>query len=127
MCDPARTVPAPPGRATPPADRRRRYRGLLGGVTAVIIVAGCGGSLTQRTESGQAVFNGECGTCHSLVGRQSPRQQGGDLRGLRVPRAILLQFTAEMPVPHRLTRADRNAVVNYILSVQGQDRVTRPG
>jgi hypothetical protein len=61
------------------------------------------------------------------LGRQSPRQQGGDLRGLRVSRAILLQFAAEMPVPHRLTRADRNAVVTYILSVQREDSVRRPG
>jgi hypothetical protein len=44
-----------------------------------------------------------------------------------MPRAILVQFTAEMPVPHPLTRTDRNAVVNYILSVQRQDRARRPG
>jgi mono/diheme cytochrome c family protein len=119
MCDPARTVPAIPGRVTPLADRRRRYRGLLAaGVTAVIAAVGCGGSRAQRTESGQAVFRRECGACHSLSGRQSPRQQGGDLRGLRVSRAILVQFAAEMPVPYRLTRADRDAVVNYILSIQ---------
>jgi mono/diheme cytochrome c family protein len=126
--DLARTVPGPPGGAMRRADRRRRYRGLLGaGVTAVIAVAGCGGSHVRRTESGQAVFSHECGTCHSLLGRQSPRQQGGGLRGLRMPRAILAQFAAEMPVPHPLTRTDRNAVVNYILSIQRQDRVRRPG
>lgn len=126
MCDPARMVPALSGRATPPADRK--YGGLLGaGAVAVIAVVGCGGSLARRTESGQAVFTRECGSCHSLSDRQTARQQGGDLSGLRVPRAILLQFTAEMPVPHRLSRADDNALVNYILSVQRQDRVTRPG
>ena len=73
------------------------------------------------------MFSRECGACHSLVGRQSPRQQGGDLRGLRVSRAILLQFAAEMPVPHPLTRADRNAVVTYILSVQSHDRAKKSG
>jgi mono/diheme cytochrome c family protein len=101
---------------------------LLGaGAAAVIVIAGCGGSLGRRTESGQAVFSGECGACHSLSRRQSSRQQGGDLRELKMPRATLLQFAAEMPVPHRLTRHDRNAVVNYILSVQRRDRVRSPG
>ena len=128
MCDPAHTVPVPPGRATRRADRRRWYRGLLGlGITAATAVVGCGGSLAQPAESGQAIFGRECGACHSLSGHQSPRQQGGDLRGLRVPRASLLQFATEMPVPRPLTRAGRNAVVNYILSVQRQSRVTRPG
>jgi mono/diheme cytochrome c family protein len=101
---------------------------LLGpGAAAVIALVACGGSPAQRTESGQSVFSRECGACHSLAGRQSPRQQGGDLRGLKMPRAILLQFAAEMPVPDRLTHADRNAVVNYILSMQRQDGVRKPG
>lgn len=96
---------------------------LLGaGVAGVIALGGCGGSLAQRMAIGREVFSRECGFCHSLVGRQSPRQQGGDLRSLRVRRAVLLQFAAEMPVAHRLTRADRDAVVSYILSVQRQDR-----
>jgi mono/diheme cytochrome c family protein len=101
---------------------------LLGaGVTAAIAAVGCGGSLARQTQSGRAVFSRECGACHSLLGPQSPRQQGGDLRGLRMPRAILLQFAAEMPVPDPLTRADRTAVVDYILSVQRPDRVRSPG
>jgi mono/diheme cytochrome c family protein len=101
---------------------------LLGaGVVAVIAVVGCGGSPARRTESGQAVFSRECGSCHSLSGRQAARQQGGDLSGLRVPRAILLQFAAEMPLPHPFSRADGNALANYILSVQRQDRITRRG
>jgi mono/diheme cytochrome c family protein len=104
------------------------YRGLLGaGVAAVIAVAGCGSSGAQRAESGKAVFGRECGVCHSLSGRHSPRQEGDDLSGLRMPRGILRQFTAEMPVPHPLTRAALNAVVNYILSVERQDRVSGPG
>lgn len=123
MCDPAPSVPAPPGRATRRADRRRRRGALGAGITAAIAVAGCGGSLAARAESGQAIFSRECGACHSLSGHPSPRQQGGDLLGFRVQRAILLQFAAEMPVPHPLTRVDRNAVVNYILSVQRHDRV----
>ena len=105
----------------------RRCRGLLGaGVAAVIAVAGCGSSGGQRTD-GKAIFSRECGVCHSLSGRRSPGQEGDDLSGLRMPRGILLQFTAEMPVPHPLTRAALNAVVNYILSVQRQDRVRGRG
>jgi mono/diheme cytochrome c family protein len=124
MCDPGRTVPAPPGRATRPADRWRRCWGLRGaGVTAAIALAGCGGSPAHRTESGKAVFSRQCSACHSVGGRQSPRQQGGDLRGLRESRAVLREFASEMPVPHPLTRVDRNAVVTYILSVQREDRV----
>jgi hypothetical protein len=44
-----------------------------------------------------------------------------------MPRAMLLQLAAEMPVPHPLTRTDRNALVNYILSVQRQAGVRRTG
>jgi mono/diheme cytochrome c family protein len=102
-------------------------RSLGAGIAVAIAVGGCGGSLPQRAELGQTIFSRECGACHSLLGRQSARQQGGDLRGLKVPRAILLQFAAEMPVPHPLTRTDRNAVVSYILSVQRRDRVRRRG
>ncbi len=107
--------------------RTLRYRGLAGaGIAALMAVAGCGGSGGHRVESGKAVFSSECGVCHSLSGRRSPRQEGDDLSGLRMPRGILLQFAAEMPVPHPLTRADLNAVVRYILTVERQDRVRGP-
>lgn len=93
----------------------------------MIAIAGCGGSSAHPPEAGPAVFSRECSACHSLLGRQSPRQQGGDLRVLRLPRSALLQFAAEMPVPSVLTRADRDAVVDYILSVQRRDRVRGSG
>jgi mono/diheme cytochrome c family protein len=77
--------------------------------------------------SGQAVFGRECGACHSLSGGQSPRQQGGTLLGLKMRRVSLLQFADEMPVAHRLSRAEGDAVVNYILSLQRDGRVRSPG
>ena len=36
-------------------------------------------------------------TCHSLIRQLAPKQQGGDLKNLRLPRSELLQLTAEMP------------------------------
>jgi mono/diheme cytochrome c family protein len=100
---------------------------MLGvGAAAMITVAGCGSSQARQTESGKAVFSRECGACHSLSGRHSPRQEGDDLSGLRVSRGSLREFAAEMPVPRPLTRADLSAVVNYILSVERRDRLRRP-
>jgi hypothetical protein len=35
---------------------------------------------------------------------------------------VLRQFTAEMPVKHPLTKAELNAVVDYVLAVQRRRR-----
>ncbi len=65
------------------------------------------------------MFAVHCATCHSLSGRSTPRQQGGDLKNLRLPRAELIQFTAEMPPVHgRLSARAVLAVVSYLQSVE---------
>jgi mono/diheme cytochrome c family protein len=75
-------------------------------------------ALGVGTASGHEVFAHECSFCHSLTGHSSPKQQGGDLLDARLRRPVLVQFTAEMPVKHRLTKAELNAVVDYVLAVQ---------
>jgi mono/diheme cytochrome c family protein len=85
---------------------------------AAIALAGCGTDAGGGV-SGAAVFANHCQACHSISGHSAPRQQGGDLRGLRLPRAELLQFTAEMPVLHRrLTERELQAVVSYLQAVE---------
>jgi mono/diheme cytochrome c family protein len=106
----------------------------------VLVLSGCGASGGPRstsssgprsssssalgvgTASGHEVFTRECSFCHSLTGHSSPKQQGGDLLGARLRRPVLAQFTAEMPVKHRLTKAELNAVVDYVLAVQRGSR-----
>jgi mono/diheme cytochrome c family protein len=86
---------------------------LAGAVTA------CGGSRGPSTEpSGARVFAGECAVCHSLIGNESLHRQGGDLLGYRISRQQLVQFTREMPVRHRLTPAELDAVVGYVFALQ---------
>lgn len=81
-------------------------------------VAGCGVGTVARV-SGPAVFATHCETCHSLSGSATPRQQGGDLKNLRLPHSDLLQLTAEMPPRHgRLTARELRAVVAYVQSVE---------
>lgn len=92
-------------------------RGVLAlGLAATL--AGCG-ARTVAGVSGAVVFTTHCASCHSISGRSLPRQQGGDLRGLRLPRSDLVQLTAEMPPVHgRLTGRDLRAVVAYLQSVE---------
>jgi mono/diheme cytochrome c family protein len=96
-----------------------RTAALLGSVA--LFLAGCGSSGSAPASSsalGHQVFAHQCSFCHSLSGHSSPRQQGGDLLGTHLRRPALYQFTAEMPVRHRLSRAALNAVVDYVLAVQ---------
>ncbi|HWD68918.1 MAG TPA: cytochrome c [Solirubrobacteraceae bacterium] len=68
--------------------------------------------------SGRAVFAEHCAVCHSISGQLSRVQQGGDLRGLRLPRSELVEFTVEMPVIHRRLRPrEVQAVVDYMRSM----------
>jgi mono/diheme cytochrome c family protein len=84
---------------------------------AAAAISGCGGTSGGASVSGQAVFADHCEICHSISRSSSPEQQGGDLRGLRLPRNELVQFTVEMPViRRRLSAAEVQAVVNYMQS-----------
>lgn len=89
---------------------------LAAAASLACAISACG---SGATVSGRSVFRTDCEVCHSISGHSAPTQQGGDLRRLRLPRAELLQYAAEMPVLHRrLTRAELHAVVAYLESVQ---------
>ncbi len=64
------------------------------------------------------MFATACSQCHSLIGNESLRRQGGDLLGYRFSRQQLLSFTREMPVRHPLSASELGAVVDYVLSVE---------
>jgi mono/diheme cytochrome c family protein len=91
---------------------------FFGAVVALSAAALCGCGGTHRPMTGRALFVTSCNSCHSLTGINTPRQQGGDLLGFRVDRAVLLQFAEEMPVRHPLSHAELDAVVSYILAIQ---------
>lgn len=95
-------------------------------------LAGCGGGhgsggSARRTvpvlpqapgASGAAVFARDCQACHSLVGNESERKQGGDLRSYRMSRASLASFARVMPARRPLTAAELRAVVDYVFSAE---------
>jgi mono/diheme cytochrome c family protein len=83
------------------------------------IVAGCGSGGDSQRDSGRALFAENCAMCHSINGRPSPRQQGGDLLGAHMTRAQMLEFVREMPVPHHLSSAQQETVADYVRSVEG--------
>ncbi|HEX8975153.1 MAG TPA: cytochrome c [Solirubrobacteraceae bacterium] len=101
----------------------------LTGLVVVLALAGCGSSGSGShassaapgpvaSVSGHEVFSRQCAFCHSLSGHSTPKQQGGDLLGIHLQRPVLTQYTAEMPVRHKLSRAQLKAVVDYVLAVQ---------
>lgn len=90
-------------------------RRALAIAAASALLAGCGGST-----GGRGLFAASCSRCHSLIGNESLRRQGGDLLGFRFSRGVWLQYAREMPVPHPLSRAQLTAIVDYILEVQGR-------
>jgi len=96
-------------------------------VLCLLLTTGCGGSTSHSTRSraitlpsapasGQAVFAARCSSCHSLIGNESLRKQGGDLLGYKLTEAQLISFTRVMP--SRLTEAQLLAVVRYIMRRQ---------
>ncbi len=98
-----------------------RLRFLLP-ASVCLVVCACGqASSPTRTPAvaanGAAVFARSCASCHSLIGNESLHRQGGDLLGYRMTRAQLLGFTRVMPTG-RLTEAQLDAVVRYILRAQ---------
>jgi hypothetical protein len=68
------------------------------------------------------LFTQDCGGCHSLSGRQSPRRQGGDLLRLHIGREPMLQFVREMPVRHPLSPVQLRDLVAYVLAVERGER-----
>lgn len=119
----AATHDAPVAWLTPRMDvRLQRLRGprIAGAVTIAVLpavaISGCG---SGAKVSGRAVFAADCAVCHSISGSSAPTQQGGDLRGLRLPRNDLVQYTVEMPVLNKpLNRAQVRAVVDYMQSIE---------
>lgn len=86
-----------------------------------LALAGCGGAGPSASPTGpaaRALFAHSCGGCHSLIGHNLPKDQGGDLLHARLPRGVLFQYAREMPVPHRLTGAQLQTIVDYVLAVQ---------
>jgi mono/diheme cytochrome c family protein len=64
------------------------------------------------------VFARYCSACHSLIGNESMRRQGGDLVRYRMSAAQLLQFAREMPTRRALSPQELAAVVAYVQSAQ---------
>jgi mono/diheme cytochrome c family protein len=90
-------------------------RGIaLIGVAASLVVNGCAAAPRRATANGAAVFADNCSSCHSLIGNESEHKPGGDLVGYAFSRSVLFQYASEMPTPHRLTRAELQAVVDYV-------------
>jgi mono/diheme cytochrome c family protein len=101
-----------------------RFMASVPGVLCLaLVLCGCGGSSQTTTgPSGRALFAHDCGACHSLTGVEDPKRQGGDLLHGRFSRKVLLQFTREMPVRHRLSEDELRRVAEYVLSVEHSSR-----
>ena len=76
-------------------------------------LTGCGAS-AQHAASGSALFAEDCSKCHSLIGNESRRRQGGDLLDHWFSRQDLLEFAREMPVRRPLSPAQLAAIVDYV-------------
>ena len=92
----------------------------LAALAVAAVSAGCGSGGSSQRAGGVSLFAEDCGMCHSLTGQQSPRQQGGDLLAVHTTRAEMLEFVREMPVPHRLSSAQEEAVAAYVRSVEAR-------
>ncbi len=89
----------------------------LAACTAAAALAACGGSNgPRRGQSGAELFVRSCSACHSLVGNESLRRQGGDLLGFRFTRVELTQYTREMPARYPLTASEIAAIVAYVMA-----------
>lgn len=82
------------------------------------LVAGCGSGRSSPTASGRAVFAQQCSVCHSLAGNEHARKDGGDLLGFHATRSEVVQFVREMPVRRPLTKAQLQAVVDYVMAAE---------
>lgn len=97
----------------------------------LFLAAACGASTQPRAKTsvtlpvlgpgataGEAVFAHSCSACHSLIGNESLRKQGGDLLNYKLTESQLISFTRVMPA--RLTTAQLDAVVRYIMRAQAK-------
>lgn len=103
---------------------------------ASLALAGCGSGAPSRSapaattapaigagpSAESALFARSCGGCHTIGGRESPRHQGGDLLHLRIGRAAMLEFVAEMPVRRALSHDEIRRVSDYVLAIEAQGR-----
>ena len=100
--------------------RLMRHRSVFALLAAVAGLTGCGGGARtmSQTRKPQALFDSNCSACHSLIGNESRRRQGGDLVGYRFTRSQLLEFTREMPTRRALTSSELNTIVDYVLEIE---------
>ncbi len=92
-------------------------------ITAVLLTGcGAGRAAPEGSSSGRELFARSCSGCHTLAGVDDPRRQGGDLLDFHARRAQLRQLAAEMPVWPPLRDAQLNAVVDYVMAVEGERR-----
>jgi mono/diheme cytochrome c family protein len=82
--------------------------------------AGCGSGAASPTVDGRALFAENCAMCHSLTGRSSPRQQGGDLLGFRMSENEMLEFVREMPVRHPLSSTQQRAIADFVRALEAR-------
>jgi mono/diheme cytochrome c family protein len=75
-------------------------------------------TLGPAAAAGEVVFAHSCSACHSLIGNESLRKQGGDLLNYKLTQAQLISFTRVMPA--RLTATQLEAVVRYIMRAQAK-------
>ena len=99
---------------------RVRPRIVLAALGIAAAAGGCGSS--GGTRGGSALFAEDCVACHSLTGRQSPRQQGGDLLALHMTRSEMLEYVMEMPVRRRLSSIQVETVADYVRAVEAGGR-----
>ena len=90
---------------------------------AVALLGGCGGR--DSPQRGRAIFVSSCADCHTLVGRDSGRDNG-DLANPLFSVADLASFARVMPVHPTLSQADALAVAEYIHSVSSSIARKRP-
>lgn len=98
----------------------RRSAPLL--LALALLTGGCGQAARPRQPSGAMVFRQECQVCHSLIGNESRRKDGGDLLGFRMTLSQMNTFVREMPVRHRLSSPQLRAVERFVLHAERSRR-----
>ena len=91
------------------------------------LCAACGSASQRRvthgltswraSSTGAVLFAHNCARCHSLIGNESQRKQGGDLVPYRMTRQQLALMTRTMPT-RPLSDAEVRAIVAYVYAAQ---------